>query len=408
MIMATVERNNFTDSQWATYGTVGHAETWGSTSSIRGKTLIGDYFNVNGISTDNGNGHAAIYRCDNASGDLHGTCVSHTLIPRGNQGLRGAQGYKGAQGDKGPQGDKGLGGAKGIQGNKGLQGYPGPGVSCILDSGDQYLTKAGTKITFNMSSGSYTVLYPSINDMGFIGESTHWFNKAYAKGIYTNKLGITSGTSTSTSDAIYLENYNGYLISDGETVLTDSNYGDYIDFPYGVTISSSTSANTSYYVCGINGTGNKATLYVNTNVYWQKTSSGTAYLYTSSDLRMKENLKEISQETIDKVYNSDKDLIYDFNWKNDINDKTTGFIAQYLMELDPKLVTFNKDTGYYGVNYNAALTKLVGILLKKTKEQDKRLNKLEEKTKEQDRRLNEQENRINELEAVIRKLLSMS
>ena len=65
---------------------------------------------------------------------------------------------------------------------------------------------------------------------------------------------------------------------------------------------------------------------------------------------------------------------------------TTGFIAQYLEELDSNLVDTNED-GIKAVNYNAALSKIVAVLLKKTKDQDKR---------------------INELENVIRKLLSIS
>ena len=110
------------------------------------------------------------------------------------------------------------------------------------------------------------------------------------------------------------------------------------------------------------------------------------YLYSSSDIRLKENIKEISQEFVDKVYNNDKDLVYDFKFK-ETNIESSGFIAQYLEELDPNLITINKDNGYYGVNYNAALSKMVGVLLKKTKEQERRLN---------------------ELETVVRKLLSIS
>ena len=127
--------------------------------------------------------------------------------------------------------------------------------------------------------------------------------------------------------------------------------------------------------------GSSGTIRVNSNVYM---SAG--YLYSSSDIRLKENIKEISQEFVDKVYNNDKDLVYDFKFK-ETNIESSGFIAQYLEELDPNLITINKDNGYYGVNYNAALSKMVGVLLKKTKEQERRLN---------------------ELETVVRKLLSIS
>ena len=158
----------------------------------------------------------------------------------------------------------------------------------------------------------------------------------------------------------------------------------------GVTNVTVTNSTSQAYLMGAqnSSSGSSGTIRVNSNVYM---SGG--YLYSSSDIRLKENIKEISKEFIDKVYDNDKDLVYDFKFK-ETNIESSGFIAQYLEELDPNLITINKDNGYYGVNYNAALSKLVGVLLKKTKEQD--------------RRLNEQENKINELETVIRKLLSIS
>ena len=156
----------------------------------------------------------------------------------------------------------------------------------------------------------------------------------------------------------------------------------------GVTSLSVTNTTATAYLLGGSGYSGSVSVRAYSQVYMNN-----GYIYTSSDIRLKDNIRGISQEFIDKVYNNDKDLVYDFKFK-DNNSETTGFIAQYLEELDPNLIIFNKDNGYYGVNYNAALSKLVGVLLKKTKEQD--------------RRLNEQENKINELETVIRKLLSIS
>ena len=98
-------------------------------------------------------------------------------------------------------------------------------------------------------------------------------------------------------------------------------------------------------------------------------------LYASSDINLKENIQVISNNFVDKVYNNDKDIIYDFSWKSD-QSKSTGFIAQYLEELDQNLVNTGED-GLKSVNYNAALAKMIGVLLKKTKEHEKRLNELE-------------------------------
>lgn len=82
-VVAVVERNNFTDAQWNEYGTVGHLEAWGSTSSIRNGARIGDIFYVTGTSTDTGSSHTLTYVCDNTSGDLHGKCLGHTYAVGG-------------------------------------------------------------------------------------------------------------------------------------------------------------------------------------------------------------------------------------------------------------------------------------------------------------------------------------
>jgi len=82
-IVTSVTRNNFTEAQWATYGATGHSETWTDTSGIRNNARVGDLFTVVGQATDTGNGHTAIYRCTNASGNLAGTCIGHTISKAG-------------------------------------------------------------------------------------------------------------------------------------------------------------------------------------------------------------------------------------------------------------------------------------------------------------------------------------
>lgn len=78
-IVTSVPRDNFTEAQWATYGDIGHAESWTGTSSIRNGARIGDLFLVVGKATDTGNGHTATYRCTNGSGDLAGVCIAHQI-----------------------------------------------------------------------------------------------------------------------------------------------------------------------------------------------------------------------------------------------------------------------------------------------------------------------------------------
>lgn len=91
-IVAFLTRNNFTESQWSTYGTINHQETWtyqvvnadGSnnnvlTSAIRNGCRVGDFFTVSGTATDTGNTHRLIYVSTSASGSLSGKCVGHEI-----------------------------------------------------------------------------------------------------------------------------------------------------------------------------------------------------------------------------------------------------------------------------------------------------------------------------------------
>ena len=90
--VATVDRNNkFTEVQWnGTYGTTGHTETWSDTSAIRNGCRVGDIFLVTGYATDTLNMHSAFYRSTTASGNLTGTCISHSVVARGQKGDTGA------------------------------------------------------------------------------------------------------------------------------------------------------------------------------------------------------------------------------------------------------------------------------------------------------------------------------
>ncbi|MGN1230127.1 MAG: interleukin-like EMT inducer domain-containing protein [Prevotella sp.] len=85
--VASVDRNEkFTEAQWGTYGTTGHTETWADTESVRNGCRVGDIFLVYGQATDSHNGHNAFYQCTNSSGNLAGTCISHTISPKGDKG----------------------------------------------------------------------------------------------------------------------------------------------------------------------------------------------------------------------------------------------------------------------------------------------------------------------------------
>ena len=75
----TITKNSFTETQWLTYTTLGHTETWSGTSGSRNGATTGDIFYVKGKSTDGGWTHTAIYSTTNTSGNLAGTCVGHMV-----------------------------------------------------------------------------------------------------------------------------------------------------------------------------------------------------------------------------------------------------------------------------------------------------------------------------------------
>lgn len=91
-IVANVVRENFTETQWSTYGTIGHEENWTNTSGTRNGCRVGDIFTITGNATDTRSAHVAYYKSTTASGDLHGICMSHTIAPRGATGPQGAKG----------------------------------------------------------------------------------------------------------------------------------------------------------------------------------------------------------------------------------------------------------------------------------------------------------------------------
>ena len=138
----------------------------------------------------------------------------------------------------------------------------------------------------------------------------------------------------------------------------------------GVTMNATSQTTKTYLMGAQQESGIINTVYHNTNIYWQDNN-----LYSSSDIRLKHDIRKINENLIKCIYESNDPLIYDFNW-NDNDSTSTGFIAQYLEEIIPDVVTTD-DNGFKAVNYNGALSKLVEILIEKTREQDKRINILE-------------------------------
>ena len=163
-LVANVVRDAFTESQWTTYGTINHEETWPSTSGIRNGCRIGDMFAIVGTATDTKNAHVAYYRSNTASGDLKGLCISHTIIPRGATG------------------------ATGSKGDKGDTGASGKGVKSIVEQ--YYKSTSATA----MSGGSWSTTYPG------------WENSKY---IWTRSVITYTDNTTSTTTAVCVTGSKG-------------------------------------------------------------------------------------------------------------------------------------------------------------------------------------------------------
>ena len=98
-------------------------------------------------------------------------------------------------------------------------------------------------------------------------------------------------------------------------------------------------------------------------------------VFSASDIQLKENIKEVSNDFVDKIFSSYSGIVKEFDWISS-HKHATGFVAQELSYIIPEAVDYSYESYTYSVNYNSALSKLVGALLKKTKEQDEEISYL--------------------------------
>jgi hypothetical protein len=106
--------------------------------------------------------------------------------------------------------------------------------------------------------------------------------------------------------------------------------------------------------------------------------------YSSSDVRLKDNIKVIESpiEKISKING------VSFNWNDkqsvhEVGNKDYGVIAQEIEEILPELVT-TRDNGYKAVRYE----KIVPLLIESIKEQQSKINELENIIIQLDQKIN--------------------
>ena len=101
--VTSITISDWTESAWNNAGTYGTVRSFGSdTSSKRNGCRVDDLFTVVGTATDTKNSHTITYKSLTDSGVLKGTCLSHTVAYRGEQGGPGGSGPTGPRGTKGP------------------------------------------------------------------------------------------------------------------------------------------------------------------------------------------------------------------------------------------------------------------------------------------------------------------
>jgi hypothetical protein len=101
--------------------------------------------------------------------------------------------------------------------------------------------------------------------------------------------------------------------------------------------------------------------------------TATGYVIaTASDVRLKENIKPIEIEETHLKLLELKPVTYQWINKTEMGDGVEiGLIAQEVIEVVPEL-TFKRDDGMYGVNYDRIPT----LLLQSVKELQRQINEL--------------------------------
>ena len=103
------------------------------------------------------------------------------------------------------------------------------------------------------------------------------------------------------------------------------------------------------------------------------TVDDTGVFYTS-DISLKENIEQIIDNEIDKLFETESGNMYSFDWK-DSHEHSFGFIAQELEQFAPEAV--HEFDGIKKVNYEVALTKVCAAMFKKIKQLEARIDELE-------------------------------
>ena len=232
-------------------------------------------------------------------------------------------------------------------------------------------TSPGTRFTVVETSSTNPPL--SIQNTNVDGYSGSWiYNSA---GTLVAHFGWANGTTTALSDKMYFGTIANkpvvFTTNDAERlrITSDGNVGIGTTSPsYKLDVTGDIRVNTG--ALGVNVAPSATDGRID--------ASNDIVAFSSSDLRLKENIKPI-ENALEKV----KSLTgVEFDWKPELKHAhgyeghDTGVIAQEVQEVMPTAIRTN-DTGYLAVRYE----KLIGLLIEANKELAARVEELESKLK---------------------------
>lgn len=100
-------------------------------------------------------------------------------------------------------------------------------------------------------------------------------------------------------------------------------------------------------------------------------------LTQTSDERLKENINDIDDEFIKKLFDTDNGFIHQFDFKES-RKHSNGIIAQEVKDIMPEVVDYDETDDVYRVDYTSASMKLIGAMFKKMKQMQIEIDKLKE------------------------------
>lgn len=172
----------------------------------------------------------------------------------------------------------------------------------------------------------------------------------------------------------------------GQTITVDSELSDTSTNPVQNKVINSQITNINSQITNINTdlnnnyvkvdgetTGSLPVIHGNTINVSNVTTDGND-IYVSSDRRLKDNILDITDGEVERLFETESGNMHYFEWKES-HKPSFGFIAQELIHFAPETVT--QDSDYMQVNYNAAITKTCAALFKKIKQLEKRIKILE-------------------------------